>query len=88
MSRTTIGALLLLGGSLLFGFLSGRSFFQLFLQNLPPLALSSFSTTAAHAAFLTYGIILGLLLFAWSVLAVVLSRFFTRRPGGSPTKSA
>lgn len=85
MSRTTIGALLLLAANLILGFITGRLFFGLFLSNLPPMALSSFSTSAAHIAHLTYGLGLGVLLFGWCLLILLVSRFFLR-PAASPAK--
>jgi hypothetical protein len=87
MSRTTVGAALLLVGNLIVGYLSGKIFFGLFLDNLPPLALSTFSSKAAHAAYLAYGLGLGVLLFGWCLVILLLSRFFVR-PAGSLVKSS
>ena len=78
MSRTTVGMILLLVANVLLGFVTGRVFFGLFLHNIPPMALSAFSTSAAHMAYLTYGVGLGVLLFGWTMVIVLLSRFFTR----------
>jgi hypothetical protein len=71
-----LGTLLLLGGSIAFGLLSGEIFFRLFLKTVPPLALSGFSTSAAHVGFLLYGVGLGVVTWLWSLLAIVLAGFF------------
>ena len=80
MSRTSFGILLLLGCSLVLGFACGELFYRLFLKTIPPLAVSSFSTSAAHFAYLMYGGVLGLIFFGWSMLAALLARFFVNAP--------
>lgn len=86
MSRRGIGIVLLLAGSVLFGFATGEVFYRLFLRTIPPLAMSSFSTGAAHLAYLTYGIGLGVALFAWTLFGILLSRYFSRAPSpAAPT---
>ena len=84
MSRRSVGILLLLGASVVLGVISGEWFFRLFVHTVPPMAVSAFSQSAAHAGFLTYGIVLGVVMCAWSLLAVVLSRFFRNAEPKSP----
>lgn len=89
MSRRTIGLLLLLGASELLGLILGQWFYSLFLKTLPPLALSSFNQGTAHAAFLVYGVMSGLAVFAMAFAAAVLSRFFPTQPpedAGTPSR--
>lgn len=76
MSRRIVGILLLLVGSEIVGILSAERFYRLFLTTVPPAAVSSFSQSAAHAAFLLYGAGLGIVIFAWALLAAGVSRFF------------
>ena len=76
MSRRTVGILVLLGASVALGIAIGERFFRLFVHTVPPMAMSGFSQSAAHGAYLTYGLLLGVLMCAWSLLAVLLSRFF------------
>lgn len=86
MSRRMVGVLLLLGASLTIGILAGEQFFQLFRKTVPPMALSGFSVSAAHGIFLTYGLVLGLILCGWALLTVVLSGFF-RNTDSTPRPS-
>ncbi len=81
MSRKLVGLLLLLGASLALGSLFGEAFFRLFLHWMPPMAVSSFTESAAHAMFVTYGVLLGVAMCGWSLVAVLLSRFFRDRGG-------
>ena len=76
MSRRTLGILLLLGGSLVLGALGGEVNYRLFLKSVPPMALSQVSSSAAHMFFIGYGLVLGVVVFGWSMLAAVLARFF------------
>ena len=76
MSRSLVGSLLLLGGSLLIGVVTGHLFYLLFMSMMPPVALSSFSQSAAHAAFAIYGVVLGIVIAGYSLVAVFVSRFF------------
>ena len=80
MSLRLIGLLLLLGASEILGLVLGQCFYSLFLKTLPPLALSSFNQGTAHVAFLLYGAIAGLALFALALAAAALSRFFPAQP--------
>jgi len=76
VSRRMVGLLLLLGASVAIGMLVGEQFFQLFRKTVPPMAVSAFGESAAHAGFLTYGLVLGVLMCGWALLTVALSGFF------------
>lgn len=80
-----VGVIILLVGSVAIGALSGNIFFKLFTNTVPPAVLTSFNKGTAHAAFITYGLGLGLCIFAWGLIAVFGSRFFqgNRRQSGS-----
>ena len=80
MSRRTTGTVLLLAGSELLGVLAGQWFFRLFLKNIPALAVTDFSRSAAHVAFVLYGLGLGFGIFVLSLLAIFLARFFAAEP--------
>ena len=76
MPRKAIGPVILLGVSEVLGLVLGQWFYSLFLKTLPPLALSNFNQGTAHAAFLVYGALSGLAIFALALAATFLSRFF------------
>ena len=76
MSRKMIGVLGLLVVSEGLGLFLGHWFFTLFVKTVPPLAVSTFSMSAARAAFFVYGAMSGLAIFGLSLLAAVLARFF------------
>jgi len=84
MKRRYTGVLLLLVGSELFGMLLGHWFFGLFLKTVPPVALSTFNASAAHVAFILYGLLAGLAVFVWAGLATVLARFFKSEADEGP----
>lgn len=88
MSRTRVGILLFLAASLALGLVAGEVFFRLFLRMVPPLVLSSFSSSAAHAAYLFYGGVFGVVLFGWGGLALLLARFFSASRAPSTATSA
>jgi len=71
VSRRT-GFIVLLAGSEVLGIAVGEWFFRFFLQTVPPLALSSFNSGAAHFGFLGYGALTGLVFFAWSLLVMLM----------------
>ena len=81
---TKAGTIVLLVGSELLGTAAGEVFYRLFLRTLPPFALSQFSGTAAHMAFLTYGFGLGFVIFLWTVLATWLGRMHRTREIARP----
>ena len=81
MSARMIGIVLLIVASEILGILTGSWFHRLFLKSVPPLSMSQLNQSAAHGAFLFYGALLGVAIAAFSLAAIVLSRFF--RPRGS-----
>lgn len=76
MKGKATGILILLVASVGIGAIIGNIFFALFGKTVPPAMLTSFNKGTAHAAFITYGLGVGFLIFVWSVVAVLLSRFF------------
>jgi hypothetical protein len=88
MSRRTIGVLLLLVGSEMLGVLSGHWYFGIFTKTVPSAVVTEFNRTAAYGYFLWRGLLLGFILFLWTLLAVTAAPYFrrseiTRAPGKS-----
>ena len=52
----------------------GEWFFRLYLKAVPPVALSDFNSQSAHIAYWMYGAGVGLVLFGWALLGMVMSR--------------
>lgn len=75
MSKRGVIVVLLLVVSEVLGVLLGEFGFRLFKQTLPKAVVSDFSVAAAHGAFVFWGIVVGLGLFAWSLVAALLGRF-------------
>ncbi len=86
MSKRLIGIVLAAVGSLVLGYLAGERFFVLFDKTVPPAVITDFNRATAHGFFITYGLVLGVVVFAWTLLAVVLARFFPAapKPSASP----
>lgn len=82
MKRRNVGLLVLLAGSLVLGALLGLVNYRLFLSNVPENYLSAMGRAMAPAQFIGVGLLIGLVMFVWSLLAIVLSRGFRARPGG------
>jgi len=78
MSRRTIGVLLLLVGSEMLGVLSGHWYFGIFTKTVPSAVVTEFNRTAAYGYFLWRGLLLGLVLFLWTILAAVAAPYFRR----------
>lgn len=74
MKRYLPGLVVLLVASVALGLLMGNVFFGLFNDTVPPAVLTSFNKGTAHAAFLTYGVGAGLVMFLWALLAIGGSR--------------
>jgi hypothetical protein len=88
MSRKTLtGLIILLAGSLIVGVVAGLWYFGLFEKTVPPAVLTSFNKGTAKAAFITYGVLTGVLLFIWSLAVVWLGRFF-KSPATNAAPSA
>ena len=81
MKRYLPGLITLLVLSEALGFVTGNIFFRLYNQTVPPAMLTNFNKGTAHAAFLSYGLGLGFVMFLWGLLTLAGSRFFrTRTP--------
>ncbi len=80
MSKRLIGIVLAAVGSVALGLIAAEWFFGLFNKTVPPAVITAFNRGAAHGAFIGYGIGLGVMIFAWTLLAVVLARFFPGAP--------
>jgi uncharacterized membrane protein len=76
MSKRLIGIVLAAVGSVVLGIVAAQWFFGLYDRTVPPAVLTSFNKGAAHGAFVAYGLGLGIAIFAWTLLAVGLARFF------------
>lgn len=76
MNRRLFGLVLLLVGSLVGGALSGNLFFNLFTKTVPPAVLTSFNKSTAHGAFIFYGFIMGIAIFVWVFVAILLAPMF------------
>jgi hypothetical protein len=82
MKRHLPGLIALLVLSVALGVVTGNVFFGLFDQTVPPAVLTSFNKATAHAAFLTYGAVAGVVIFLWALLAIAGSRMFAKSRGG------
>jgi len=74
MSARLFTTLLLFVLSEAVGVALGEWFFQLFLKAVPPVALSEFNTQSTRIAHWMYGGGVGLVLFGWALLGMVLGR--------------
>ena len=82
MSRRAWGLIVLLLGSVAIGVGSGHYFFGIFKETVPPAVLTTFNENAAYGYFLFRGAMVGILLFAWSLASVLLSKMFGAGPSG------
>lgn len=88
MKRRNVGLIALLAGSLILGALLGLVNYRLFLSNVPENYLSAMGRAMAPAQFIGVGLLIGLVMFAWSLLGIVLSRGFRTPPGNdAPAKT-
>ncbi len=88
MKRRNVGLIVLLAGSLILGALLGLVNYRLFLSNVPENYLSAMGRAMAPAQFIGVGLLIGLVMFAWSLLGIVLSRGFRTPPGNdAPAKT-
>ena len=78
MSRRTLGILLLLAGSEGLGLLSGHWYFGIFNKTVPPVMVTDFNRATAYGYFLYRGLLVGLVLFLWSFLAVLAAPAFRK----------
>lgn len=70
MSRST-GVLILLFGSVILGIAAGEWFYRA----VPPPALES---SAMHMGFLLHGALVGLMIFLWTLLVLLIQRLWRR----------
>lgn len=77
MSRRSVGLLLLLLCSVGLGIGFGHWFSGVFDATVPPAVLTQFNHAAAYSYFLFRGLVIGLVIFIWSVAVILLARFFT-----------
>ena len=64
--------------SMVAGVALGEWFFHLFLQAVPPVALSNFNTQSSRIAHWLYGAGVGVVLFVWALIGMGVGRM-TRR---------
>ena len=72
--RTIVGLVLLLIGSLAIGWYAGSWGFSLFEKTVPAGAVTQLVRGGTHTAYASGGILLGIVIFAWSALVAWLSR--------------
>jgi hypothetical protein len=87
MSPSVIKYLVLFVLSEVAGVLIGEQFFRLYLRVVPPMALSSFNTDAAHVTHYLYGVGVGVVLFIWTILGAMVDRLvrLATKPKASAT---
>jgi hypothetical protein len=68
MRKAGLAIIVLVSGAL--GVASGQWYYHLFLQNMPPLALSTFNQGTAHVVFLGTGVALGVVIAIWTMIAL------------------
>jgi hypothetical protein len=74
--RTITGLVLLLVGSIVIGWYFGGWGYSLFVKTVPAGAITELVRGATKGAYVTGGLVLGLVIFGWSVLVAWGSRFF------------
>lgn len=74
--RTITGLVILLIGSIVIGWYFGGWGYSLFVKTVPAGAITELVRGATKGAYVTGGLILGLVIFGWSVLVAWGSRFF------------
>lgn len=81
MNKPRVGMVLVLIVSLVIGVLAGLAFLGLFKSQVPPAALSQFTTAASPVTFVGTGIGFGIVIALWSLLVAWLApRFRGRNP--------
>ena len=79
MSRRLVGTILLFLMSEAIGIAYSEWSNRMFIQMIPPVALTTFNKNAAHIALLTSGAVLGLVIFVLSILSNWISGMFAPR---------
>ena len=80
MSSKGFVLLLVLILSLVAGVAMGEWFFHLFLQAVPPVALSNFNTQSSRIAHWLYGAGVGIVLFVWALLGMAVNGMMRGKP--------
>jgi hypothetical protein len=76
MSKRMIGLALIVIGSVAIGAIAGQKFFQLFDKTVPAGSMTDLVRAGTHSAYIGSGVVFGVVIAAWTVAAVWLSRFF------------
>ena len=76
MNKRLIGIGLLAVGSLILGIMAGNYAFRLFDRWVPPAVITELVRGTAHAAYVTSGVVLGIIVFGWSLAVAFLARYF------------
>jgi len=84
MSMKGFGVLLTVIGSEALGLGIGEMGYRMFMKTVPPLAMTNLMSGTAHAAYLTFGAVVGVVILIWALLVKFLSHLFT----GSGKKKA
>ena len=80
MSRSRVGIVLVLLGSLVLGAVAGVVFHRLFLSNVPEQWLSSFQANVTPFAFIGTGLLFGIVIAVWALIVAGLApRFRAKR---------
>ena len=87
MSAKAILILFLFVVSELIGVGIGEWFFHLFMKAVPPVALSDFNTQSSRIAHWVYGAGVGVVLFLWAMLGMLLSGMTRSRPKPQPARA-
>jgi hypothetical protein len=78
-----IGLVLSLVGSVIIGILAGQNFFRIFDKTVPAGSMTELVRAGTHTAYLVSGIVLGVVIFVWTILAAWMSRFFPAESAGA-----
>ena len=88
MSKRTIGLVLSLLVSVVIGICAGQNFFRIFDKTVPAGSMTDLVRTGTHTAYLVSGIVLGVVIFGWTIVATWMSRFFPAAAGGSTSSGS
>ena len=79
MQRVVLGLLLALIGSMALSAAAGKWFFNLYDSSIPDALRAQTISSGTQLMFLTRGMMLGIAVFVWTVIAVVLAPLFKPR---------
>lgn len=80
MSRRLLGLILVLIAGQIVGYFAGSYAYALFDKTVPPAVITNLVRTGAHGTYIVFGIVLGLVIAAWSVLVAWCAGFFLKAP--------